>query len=123
MPTQNQHVTQAIHNHTFWTSFDTNSTAFLDWVVTGMFYEGVHWAEAVLSAYGEHPTNHKQRFAAMNRHQAEMGPIIMDLETLKTESENARYMCYKHTPGDLSNDLTPLIVGIRTYTQSKFGIY
>jgi hypothetical protein len=121
MPTHDEHVAQARHNHTFWTSFDINSTPYLDWVVSGIFYEGVHWAEAVLSTLGEHPGNHKERFAAMYRHLTETGIIIADLETLKNESENARYGCYKHAPSDVSNDLIPLVGKIKTYVETKFG--
>ena len=121
MPTHNEHLTQARHNHDFWTSLYTDPAPYLDWVVTGMFYEGVHWAEAVLSTLGEHSIDHRERSQAVRRHPAELGPIAVDLEMLKNESENARYMCYKHTRQQVSRDLVPLVTNISNYVMTNFG--
>lgn len=113
------HLAQADHNRRFWSSFDLNSTPFVDWVVAGIFYEGVHWVEAFLSTRGEHSYDHKERLAAMKRNGTEMGPITADLEILKHESENARYRCYKHKPQDISRDLIPLVDNIKKHIRGS----
>lgn len=118
MPSKDEHVAQANHNRTFWNGFDLGSTPFLDWVVTGLFYEGVHWVEAFLDTRGEHSDDHKKRLWAMRRNTAAVGSITADLETLKQESENARYRCYKHAPNDISSDLIPLVDKIRSHIQA-----
>jgi uncharacterized protein (UPF0332 family) len=118
MPTKAEHIAQARHNRSFWASFPLDSTPFPDWVVNGIFYEGVHWAEAFLSTRGEHSDTHGQRLAALQRNKTEMGQIIADLDILKQESENARYRCYRHTPTDITNDLVPVIDEIRKHTET-----
>lgn len=117
MPRKDQHLVQADHNRDFWYSFDFNSTPFLDWVVTGIFYEGVHRVEAFLDTRGDHSDDHKQRLLAIGRYPTEMGPIATDLEILKHESENARYRCYKYTPENITKDLVPIIDKIKTHIQ------
>ena len=121
MPNQTKHIAQARHNRQFWCSFDLSSTPFSDWVVSGMFYEGVHWVEVFLSSRGEHSTRHGQRTSAMRRHIKEMGPVMPDLEALKVESENARYGCYKHTANEISADLIPLVKNIESHIQNIFN--
>lgn len=120
MPGQNEHTMQAQHNRSFWSSFNLSTTPFIDWVVTGIFYEGIHWVEAFLSTRGEHPNTHGQRLLAMLRNNIEMAPIQADLEILKVESENARYRCYKHTSNEVSTEIIPLIDKIKCHTQSIF---
>lgn len=117
MTTKQQHVDQAAHNRAFWSGFDLDSTTFIDWVVTGIFYEGVHWVEAFLATVGEHPQDHRDRRLAMQRHAGRLGATPQDLEVLKTESENARYRCYKHAPSNVRQDLVPLADNIRNKIQ------
>ena len=119
MPAKDEHIAQAEHNRSFWGSFDLSSTSFLDWVVTGIFYEGVHWVEAFLETRGEHSDNHRQRLITMRRN-AEVAPITADLETLKQESEIARYRCYKYTPSDITSDLIPTVDKIKSHIQGIF---
>ncbi len=116
MPAKDEHTAQADHNRGFWGSFDLSSTTFLDWVVTGIFYEGAHWVEAFLETRGEHSDDHRERLRAMRRN-TELAPITVDLETLKQESENARYRCYKHTPNQVKNDLIPIVDNIKNHIQ------
>jgi hypothetical protein len=118
MPTKHEHTTQAKHNRAFWSSYNVRSTQFLDWVVTGIFYEGVHWVEAYLDINGEHSGDHKQRLINMRRYSSDMRAIIRDFDILKQESENARYSCYKFSPNDISNDLVPIIDKIKNHIQN-----
>ena len=118
MPKKEQHLVQADHNRDFWSGYDLDSTPFLDWVVTGIFYEGVHRVEAFLDTQGEHSDDHRQRLLTMSRYPARVEPIATDLEILKHESENARYRCYKYNPENITKDLVPVIDKIKTHIQS-----
>ena len=116
MPIKDKHIEQAQHNRDFWRSLGLSSTPYPDWVVTGIFYEGVHWVEAFLETRGYHSDNHRTRLATM-RMLTEICTITIDLETLKQDSENARYMCYKHSAADISNDLVPIVDKIKHHIQ------
>ena len=115
MPTKVEHTTQAEHNRKFWTSYDLNTTTFLDWVISGIFYEGVHWVEAFLDTKGEHSRVHSDRLQRMIWYKSYLDPIISDFELLKQESENARYNCHQYTQTDISNDLIPIIDKIKSH--------
>ncbi len=114
MPDKDDHVNQANHNREFWESYDLDTTTYIDWVVVGIFYECLHWIEAYLSTHSEHSGGHPDRLRGIRRHTADIGTIRTDYELIKVESENARYLCYKHTPADIRDDLIPLLEGIKS---------
>ncbi len=118
MPSKDDHVTQAEHNRSFWSSYDLVSTDFIDWVVTGLFYESIHWVEAYLDLHSEHSGGHPDRLRSFRRHRTDIGTIRSDYEFLKTESENARYTCYKHEATDVENDMIPVLESIKTTIQA-----
>lgn len=115
MANKDEHVSWAKHNYSFWTSFDMNTSPFIDWVVTGIFYEALHWVEAFLATKGHHSDTHGNRAWAMHRHTPELGAIQTDYNTLKMDSENARYRCYKHTVEDVQKDIIPLLNSVRSH--------
>ena len=43
MPARDNHLHQAQHNEAFVASFNLDSTAYLDWAVTGIFYAALHF--------------------------------------------------------------------------------
>lgn len=45
MPTADQHRQQAEHNKAFVQSFDLDTSPYLDWVVTAIFYTALHLVE------------------------------------------------------------------------------
>ena len=115
MSTKDEHVSQAEHNRAFWNGLGLPTTAFRDWVVVGVFYEAVHWLEAFLATKGEHSDVHVNRLTAIRRNRTEVGSLQLDYELLKQESENARYRCHRYTTNEISNDLIPLVDGIRSH--------
>lgn len=117
MPSRENHVSQAQHNRQFWESHDLDATPFRDWVVSGVFYEAVHWVEAYLATRGEHPITHGRRNHAMQRY-TDLAPVLVDYDILKTESENARYNCYSHNADDVRNDIAPILSKIEAHIQS-----
>jgi len=118
MPLQYEHVHWATHNNGFWQSFDLDTSHFIDWVVTGIFYEAVHWIEAFLATKGLHSRNHKERSQTMQRYLQDMGSILVDYDTLELDSRNARYVCHMHTSEEVRQDLLPLITNIRNHISS-----
>ncbi|MBA7679279.1 hypothetical protein ES703_87568 [subsurface metagenome] len=114
MPTKDEHKGQAEHNRAFWESYNLDSTPYLDWVVIGLFYESVHWIEAYLDTKGEHSGGHPDRLRHIRRYGADIGTIRNDYEVLKIESENARYLCYKHNSTEISGDLIPVLDNIKS---------
>jgi len=122
VPEQNEHVAQARHNRGFWSPLDFPSTPYVDWVVTGLFHEAIHWAEALLATRGHHSGDHRERLYALRRNRDDFGAIAADLDVLKQESENARYRCYKHTGTDVSGDLIPLIDRIRRHVETNLTL-
>lgn len=113
MPAKDIHVAQARHDRQFWTSHHIATTRFRDWVVTGIFYEAVHWVEAFLATKGDHPLNHGERNLAIARY-ADLDPIAVDYDVLKVESENARYTAFSPSADDVQGD-ADLVEGIEAH--------
>ncbi len=115
MATKDEHVTWAHHNNSFWTSFDINATPFTDWVVTGIFYEALHWVEAFLATKGYHSGTHRNRQWNITHFQEELGRVqANEYNTLKWASEGARYRCHKFTPKDVQ-EMIPLLDDISSH--------
>lgn len=117
MPTKTEHVQQAEHNRQFWSTLNVASTPFVDWVVTGIFYEAVHWVEVFLATKSSHSLGHFDRNRALQMFR-EMYPIRNDFFALKNDSENARYICYRHSQRDIQSDLIPRVKAIEKHVRS-----
>lgn len=116
MPTRDVHIQQAEHNRQFWSSLNVTPPLFVDWVVTGIFYEALHWVEAFLASRDKHSATHNERLLALQQY-AQMQSIRNDLFVLKNDSENARYRCYRHSAQDIGNDLIPRLTKIGRYVR------
>jgi len=93
MPTRDEHLTKAEHNEAFYGSFDTTATPFLDWIVTGLFYCGLHYIDAYLATINLHPRFHGrpgQRNDCV-ANMSQLQPIWPHYRALKDDSEDARY--------------------------------
>ena len=112
MPAKDEHINWATHDRGFWTSIDLDRTSFADWVVTGMFYESVHWIEAFLATKSRHSKAHAERKTSIVSQKAELQPIWKDYRKLESDSRNARYNCYKHTAEE-ARQLIPLVDNIK----------
>lgn len=118
MPSKGEHTNWARHNEAFWNSFDLDTSPFIDWVVTGIFYEAVHWVEAFLATKGRHSGSHKERSSTMHRYAQELAPIQTGYDTLALDSRAARYLCRMHTSQEVSQDLIPLVTNVRNHISS-----
>ena len=114
MPQKGKHINWATHNRDFWTSIDLDNTPFTDWVLTGIFYEALHWVEAFLASKEHHSGNHPERSLNIRSHKSDLRPIQTDYDTLKQDSETARYDCYKHTAEEV-RQLIPLVDHIKNH--------
>ena len=120
MPNKELHIDQAERNHAFWNSLHNAPTPYLDWVVNGMFYEAVHWIEAYLATNELHSSTHFQRSQTMTRvPKLDSDPHLkIDYGVLRTDSENARYLCRKYSATEIANDLVPIIKRIERTMRS-----
>lgn len=114
MPAKDEHIKWATHNRDFWTSIDLDNTPFIDWVVTGMFYESVHWVEAFLATKNHHSSKHSERKANLAS-ESELRPVWKDYTQLERDSRNARYLCYQYTAGQVRRDLIPRVEHIKNH--------
>ena len=114
MPQKDKHINWATHNHSFWASIDLDSTPFIDWALTGMFYESVHWVEAFLATKGYNSGNHAERTQNMHSYGSDLKPIQTDYNILKQDSETARYDCYKHTAEE-ARQLIPFVTNVKEH--------
>ena len=114
MSKKEEHVSCAEHNNSFWTSIELDSSHFIDWAITGMFYESVHWVEAFLAPKGYHSGKHVERAKNMRFFKIDLKQIQNDFDKLKQDSETARYDCYKHT-ADEARQLIPLTDNIKNH--------
>ena len=114
MPKKEDHLNCAEHNNSFWTSIELDSSHFIDWAITGMFYETVHWVEAFLAPKGYHSGKHAERAKNMRFFKIDLKQIQNDYDKLKQDSETARYDCYKHTANE-ARQLIPLVDNIKNH--------
>lgn len=118
MPTAEQHRQQAEHNKAFVQSFDLDTSPYLDWAVTAIFYTALHLVEWFLKSKGlTGRRDHQLRDAYIAR-MSELRRIYADYTELKFQSEASRYECASFTPGFLKNDLLPRLARLETYFQT-----
>ncbi len=100
MPDRRNHLRQAGHNEKFINHFELDSTIFLDWVVTGIFYSALHYVEAYLATKDIHLRKHKARDAYFQK-LSDLKRIYRDYRTLKDDSEGARYDLQQFQPQEV----------------------
>jgi hypothetical protein len=114
MPTRNDHIAKARHNEQFFSSFDINTTPFLDWVVNGIFYLALHYFDSYLSIKGEQPLSHKERTPLINIYRPDLGrSFFHDYMSLKDDSEEGRYDMRTFTPDEIRLYILPLLNNIK----------
>lgn len=118
MPTADQHKRQAEHNKAFIQSFDLDTSPYLDWVVTAIFYTALHLVEWFLKSKGlTGRRDHQLRDAYIAR-MSELRRLYADYTELKFQSEASRYECASFTPEFLKNDLLPRLARLETHIKS-----
>jgi uncharacterized protein (UPF0332 family) len=90
MPARDNHLHQAQHNEAFVVSLNLDSTDYLDWAVTGIFYAALHYIESFLATQNIHSSTHASRDRVFQQQQ-NLKPIYNQYRILKTRSESARY--------------------------------
>jgi hypothetical protein len=118
MPTAEQHQRQAEHNRAFVQSFDLDTSPYLDWAVTAIFYTALHLEEWYLRTRGlTGRRDHQLRDAYIAR-MSELKGIYAEYTELKYQSEASRYECVSFTPGSIKNDLLPRLDRLETHIRS-----
>ncbi len=115
MPRKDEHIDWASHDRNFWTNIDLDNSPYIDWALTGMFYESLHWVEAFLATKWYHCGGHKdRRWVMLSLYRSELRAIYADYDKLKQDSEKGRYDCHKHTASEI-RQLIPLVDNIKSY--------
>lgn len=111
MPSRDEHYSKAEHNERFANSFALDSTPYLDWVVTGLFYSAIHYIDAYLAHFHSiHPDSHEDRDDKVRRY---LRRINKDYRELKDDSKDARYNMRSFTPDEILRQILPLLDNIR----------
>jgi hypothetical protein len=114
MPTQQQHLSQAKHNENFVKSFDLDSTSYLDWVVTGIYYAALHYIESYLALLKKHPRSNEYR-ERMFQEIKDLTSIYPDFRTLKDYSQGARYDLQKFSKVEVEDIIRNELNDIRNH--------
>jgi len=122
MPTKEQHLSKAQHNERFFTSLDINTTPFIDWIITGIFYSALHYIRALaakysfanISTYGE-MDNLFSRLSVFRNDPN----IYPDYRQLKDDSRAARYEMVGFSPSDVIDLRDVEFRRIRSFVLSK----
>jgi len=96
--TKEKHIRKAEHNERFVDLFDIDTTPFLDWAITGIFYSAIHYIRALaakhsfinISTYGEMDNLFNRISVFKNNRSA-----YVDYRQLKDDSRTARYEMIK----------------------------
>ncbi|MCK4578165.1 MAG: hypothetical protein KAU50_05200 [Candidatus Marinimicrobia bacterium] len=118
MPQIEDHIEYAKHNESFADSFDLATTNYTDWIVTGKFYAALHYVEACLAMYGEHPENHPARDSHVRR---TLPAIGNDYRKLKDDSINARYYGFRITEEEIKRTVSPSLDAIKSHILQLLG--
>jgi hypothetical protein len=115
MPTQKDHIYKARHNEQFFSSFDLDTTSFLDWVVNGIFYSALQYLDSYLANNGEHPDKHSDRMRLIWA-KPDLGRSFFHLyRPLQDDSEDGRYRMRIFVPNEIRRDILPLLNKIKTH--------
>lgn len=104
MGTQEQHLGQARHTEDFLDSFDIDSTPYLDWAVTGIFYAALHYIRALAARF---LFTNISSYADMDRVFSWLevfrrnSSIYDDYRQLKDDSRAARYDMVRLAPREV----------------------
>ena len=112
MPRQKDHLEKAKHNESFVASFDLDSTPFLDWAITGMFYSALHYVEAYFAKQGYHSALHRTRDSTIQR-DGNIRYLFYAYSELKNFSINARYSLKKFKASDVRLTLQPHLDSVK----------
>ena len=126
MASTSDHVGRAENNETFYQSFPLDSTPYLDWAITALFYSSVHYVDAGLHEHrtrrdpsGIHPESHEERTSAVQRN---FPRIYRQFRYLKDRSEDARYRLMSFTPQEVRELEQREFRGIRQLMRTRLRL-
>ena len=116
MSNRKDHIDKARHNERFFSSFDIDTTPFLDWVVNGIFYSALQYLDCYLANQNKHPGNHSVRNSEIRADPVGLGrSFFKQYMHLKDDSEEGRYNMRVFVPDEVRNDILPLLSKIKTH--------
>lgn len=113
MPARDEHLQKAGHNESFVSSFNLDSTLFLDWVVTGIFYAALHYVDAYLARNNYHPKFHAQRNALILKDSNLGSAIWQSYRDFQDDSWGARYKMQEFTAHEVRTQILPYLNSLK----------
>lgn len=101
MPDVSTHQRQVEHNRQVIAHLQQAGDAYLDWVVTILFYTALHLVDQALYRNAQlNPRNHRQRHAAI-ANDPHLASIYGDYRELEHQSRRSRYECAQFTANEI----------------------
>lgn len=126
MPNSVDHIQRAQNNEEFYRSFDLDTTPYIDWAVTSLFYAALHYVDAGLHEHrtranpqGIHPEVHEDRTPAV---QHNFPRLYRNYRELKSGSEDARYNLKPFSSDDVLNLERQEYMAIRQSMRNRLGL-
>jgi len=115
MPSKKDHIEKARHNEDFYSSFDLDTTPFLDWVVNGIFYSALHYVDSYFASKGLHPARHGDRDNLIHA-ESDLGrPFYKLYRPLRDDSEGGRYNVHGSAPKEIRGFIIPKLNDIKAH--------
>jgi hypothetical protein len=121
MPSEIVHRCQAEHNKQFLDWLDLNTTKYLDWAVTVIFYTALHFVEWLLVTKGPnglHSDSHEARHQLMGS-VSELKPIYPDYRELEFQSHRSRYEGVQFRRDVVKSTLMPKLERIESHIRAS----
>ncbi len=118
MPSESVHKRQAEHNKQFLDWLDLDTTKYLDWAVTVIFYTALHFVEWLLASKGLHSDTHDTRHQLMGS-VSELKPIYPDYRELEFQSYRSRYEGAQFARDFVKGKLIPKLERIESHIRAS----
>lgn len=118
MPSKKDHIDKARHNEKFYSSFDLDTTPFLDWVVNGIFYSALHYVDSYFESKGIRPGNHRDRnelILTESGFERSFYKLYHNYRHLQDDSEGGRYKMQVFASDEIRRDIIPKLNDIKTH--------
>ena len=125
--TPEEHRKKAAHDEQFidemFGDYVANTTPFLDWVVTAIYYTAVHKVDEYLASQGapEHPVEHKDRRRFVQT-TSDLRVISGEYRWLEDRSRDARYSLAIFNPANVRNWRAVKLGRIKTHLDRRIQV-
>jgi hypothetical protein len=125
MPSKEEHLHKASCNEEFVKDIGSARSRHLEWVVTGVFYAGLHLVDAYLAkTAAQHPATHRDRYDCLER-AIRQNSRIRDLfklyRSLRDDSQDARYLPRRFSCDEVCDEVLPRFTSLKALLRPYLG--